>query len=243
MHTDHKILLRAILVEIDETILPREITLTADTGATAVLTVSNRRLLSLFLSDDETGQTGELPSDPTSAAKQYISRLLYMFGRCDEVALEVSERAPAKLAVGLSCSAQSLADAAGLCDIYGPLNPSLDRFLQDIKDMACAWIELGPPPAAQKSHGSEGLIKMLENFERASLNRGQTLAQAQKIGGQEPSCVLLPLKGDRLLTMVVSRNTKLIALTQTSEKQAICDNWYTITTSLTADRFGQKKPG
>lgn len=221
-------LLRAVLNEIDETVLPRVITLTGDTKAKATLTISNRRLVSIDFNDEATGHADQLPSDPASAAKYYISKLLSMFDRCSTMTLQGCGRAPANEIAGLSCSARSLADAADLKDFDSYLNPSLHGFLESIKSLAGAWIESNSLTDAHECFGPRDLIKKLNYLDRASLDGGDAFEQARRFGWREPSCSLLPINNSDLLTIVVDRTTKLMALTMVSEKETIGKNWHTV---------------
>jgi hypothetical protein len=221
----NKNLLRAVLNEIDETVLPRVITLTGDTKPKAALTISNRRLVSIVFDDEATGHAGQLPSDPASAAKHYVSKLLSMFDRCSEMTLQVSDRAPANEITGLSCSARSLADATDLREFDSHLNPSLHGFLESVKGLAGAWIERNSLTGAHECFGPGDLIKKLKDFDRASLDGGDAFVRARRFEWREPSCALLPINNSELLTIVVNRSTKLVALTIVSEKETIGEKW------------------
>jgi hypothetical protein len=139
--------------------------------------------------------------------------------------LQASGRAPAKEIAGLSCSARSLADAADLKDFDCYLNPSLHGFLESVKDLAVAWVESDSLTSVNASFGPDDLIKKLKDFSRASLVGGDDSEPPQRFGQREPSCTLRPLNHSELLTVVVDRSARLMALTMVKEMESIGENW------------------
>lgn len=179
--------LAALLREIDETVLARELALTAATGGVARLAISNRRLVSLRIDGDP--DPDDPPPDPYSAARHYV-RLLRQFLK-DAVTVEF---ALARIGFdpdlpGARCSARNLADTAALPLAGDGDAARIGAFAGAIAPLAVAW-SLEPGAAAVETSGDESDLACLAAVADTLADPGSR--QATSWGGADPICVLLP---------------------------------------------------
>ncbi|WP_109464636.1 hypothetical protein [Albibacillus kandeliae] len=129
-------LLVSVLREVDETVLPRQITLTTDTGHRADLTVSNRRLKALAIGDMPCDE----PSDPDSAARLFAARLAALVEGAERVTFSYARCAAGFSQRTIGCSARSLAAAAGVNPVTTGQGRTIEGFLGSISAHCLAWI-------------------------------------------------------------------------------------------------------
>lgn len=229
-------LLRSVLLETDETVLPREITLTSDIGTTARLIVSNRRLTLLTIDNKAAVPPDQAPPDPSSLARLYVEKIKSFTKNCAEISITVSPVSGSSRPSGLSCSASALAETAGFRDFGVNSDSSLNGFVKNLKELSSAWIKSDFCSGVDEMHGSSDLTELLEQTCQAAVENGVAFTPGPQFGSKLPICVLLPVSDDRLVTILVSQGMTFLALTGISDRQVICENWHNVAATVGIDR-------
>lgn len=162
---DPRMLLSAILAEIDETILPRRLDLRRPDGARLRIDVAGRRVLAL----PEGG--GALPDAPDAAARIVARALTDHLGTSRRLGLVVRrlERIPG---IAAGCTAAHLALAL---DVPAPSSPGEDvatGLARALDALAMGWIRLARPGQIAAQGGAPGHARDLV---RLSLNMAEDL--------------------------------------------------------------------
>ncbi|OED50720.1 hypothetical protein AB838_00910 [Rhodobacteraceae bacterium (ex Bugula neritina AB1)] len=191
----------AVLREISETILPREITLCIGGRRAAVLTVAQRRLAGLSL--NSAADEPAAAEDPAAAAQLFASHLLRLEAQADGQlvgqAITFRRRPCAAPQDAGSCSAETL--AAALTAATG--STQLDRFRAQVAALeasqACERASIrasatlycpsggGQPQAS----GPEALLSQLDAVRQALMSKAARPASA-RMPAPKPECLLLP---------------------------------------------------
>ena len=145
-------LLASLVIEIDETILPRRLSFAVEGGATLHLAVANRRLQAMVPpAPDIAGQdTGELVDRPIPDAEDdAISALkdvvLSIFAEAKPVTIQSARMPGAGYASDVGVPANILARTWGIGDVpTEEMSPDdvMSRFLSDLGDDAVAWLRI-----------------------------------------------------------------------------------------------------
>lgn len=164
--------LRALMLEIDETILPRRLTFRATDGAGLVIEVANRRLLTfLDLPVDVAGDTDRatllspLPPDDDAAlaaAADALGRYVRLHGFATVTTAPLDRDLDPS---GIGRSAAAIAEALGL-DLYAPpvAVPAPDPargFAQGLKGMALATARLADGAVAPATGPDADAVRRL----------------------------------------------------------------------------------
>lgn len=218
----HEAVLRALLAEMDETVLPRQFELISDTGAKLVLTVSNRRLLSVA----GAGEGIRAATDPEDLADQAMVMLRALLDQADSVTLDVIKAAPPDTAASsISCSVRLLADAAGLAAFDDTDDALPGNFVEMVKALAHAWLRFDTGWRDREGDGPDDLIEQLKSVGRQVRDGGVPLLQESQFRLHEPNCLLLPMDDGRTLVIAVADGTRLMALLSAKDRQAVFENW------------------
>ncbi|MEX0301349.1 MAG: hypothetical protein AB3N24_02890, partial [Leisingera sp.] len=183
-------LMAALLREISETVLPRELTVICGQQTAAVLLVAHRRLAGVCLDrpDDAGTGTGPAPDDPAAAARIFAGRL-----RALEAAAEAGgftlRRRPCKTPQGAgSCTVQMLRDALAAEAAGGPL----EAFRAIAEAKAEAWMFCSRKAQAPEAHGPENLLRQLDTV-RGAIAPSAGPGVSARLPERRPECLLLPV--------------------------------------------------
>lgn len=121
--------LAAVFKRIDETILPRALTLTARDGRSLRLLVSNRRLMRVETTHETTAED-DAPVDPEAAAAVFARRLQPLLGDGQKVEMACVRYSADAFFWNVGCSAGLLAKAMGAAPARRAVQ-SLESLLQD----------------------------------------------------------------------------------------------------------------
>ncbi|NIZ61523.1 hypothetical protein DL239_11090 [Sedimentitalea sp. CY04] len=200
-------LLHSLLIEIDETMLPRQLTLFFGQDAVAKLRVGHRRLLSLELTND-TGNTH--PVDAISPAQTYAQQLQQLSAMYQNTGFHITRRACETGIETQSCSATQIAD----CLVpQAPQGSRLSQVLASVSALAEAWVLLGEDSAQLGSSGPETLTDKLTELARADKAAKAKSGRALRMPEMIPSFMLLTISGDTKVIMSWDQTeTLLIAL-------------------------------
>ena len=227
MPEERQAFLHRLLVEIDETVLPRQITVSSEAGPVTTLTVSNRRLVSLLL-DHENQPAEQTPDDPATLALNYVKTLQSLTETGSKISISVSQLSHQKSSTGLSCSAHSLANAMGITDFGTSADTSLEDFIKETTNRASAWLKDEFCLDAPECQGAPEELILLQEAYQAAIGKGITFASGPQFGSRSPICVLLPAHGDRLVTILATQSTTFLALSSKNMRSDICENWHKV---------------
>jgi len=175
-------LLHSLLREIDETILPRRLTLYFDHQVVAELTVSHRRLLSL----DLTGASSPA-GNQTSIAQIYAQRLRQLVLSNTGTGFRIT-RQPCETGIeSESCSAKLLMDTLAAQQDQSHLR----GFLSLVGHDAEAWIFLDSSAGQTDSSGPDALIQRLSGLAGSDAAARQRRNPTVRVPDQAPSCMVL----------------------------------------------------
>ena len=214
-------LMVTVLREIDESVLPRDIRVSTDNGDELHLLVSNRRLISVKASGASIPSDQASPGDPDEAARIYLDRLKSVLGSARKIELTHKRCPDLRDSDSVSCSAQSLARAAGLSvGILGG-SPGLRDFLKSLESLATAWLYLPGKAAESQSNGDPALINGLSAF----LDQTRPKENKAQIAARKPDCTVLPLPNGSLLISATTLGQHLLALVPESNLNAVITAW------------------
>ncbi|MCA0869801.1 hypothetical protein LCL97_03090 [Seohaeicola saemankumensis] len=207
--------LRLILREIDETVLPRYLTVYDSDRPLARLVVSNRRLFAL---ECEGTAATEAPSDPPAAARVFVKGLRNLATTATALRIRTSGRALEIGHSGVSCSASHLAAAAGLSENGGDAD-RLDAFVDQVKPFCHGWARCGLQDT--ETGGDAELADHLIGLSET----GYGLARSARVAPSRPECAILPLPEEVSLVVAADGRRRLIAVIPTETAPDVLSVW------------------
>lgn len=177
-------LLPRILSEIDETLLPRQVTLAAGNDRSVVLSVTNGRVLRVNAVDgvaDPEGLTGETLEPGDAQAMASLKALFEdLAGDEDQVLVRQETVIDDLDAAQAGLSAESLAKAwetsfvpADLSEGEELAGAAIDTFLQATQDVVTAWLMTGPETSESEGAGPADAVDELTAFAEARRETGE----------------------------------------------------------------------
>ncbi len=207
--------LRLILREIDETVLPRYLTVYDSDRPLARLVVSNRRLFAL---ECEGNVATEVPSDPPAAARVFVQGLRNLAATATILRIRTSGRALEIGHSGVSCSASHLAAAAGLSENGGDAD-RLDAFVDQVKPFCHGWTRCGAQD--NRTGGDSELADHLIGLSET----GYGLTKSSRVAPARPECAVVPLPEDVSLVVAADGRRRLIAVIPTETASEVLSVW------------------
>jgi len=216
--TTGKTLMMSLLVEFDETILPRQLTLETDTGRLVGLRVAGRRLLWI---DSAAGE----PQPGT--AGEMLAALQQIFDGAT-TALLWSRRAaradPGDIA-GIAISA--LVAAGGLFQSAPAPHDPVPGLFNALSGRMTAWLMLDGPGNKVEQGGDATQLQRLGTLVREGLDDIEKQMAHALADPKEPGCVMLSSGGASGLTLLYARsgNSRLLALLASSDISGVLPAW------------------
>lgn len=214
---DGKGLLRAVLQEIDETILAREIIFRNAAGSTLGFEVANRRLLRVSdwpaKSIPAAAATAlKLPfADAASPAIDALAKLLQVFLKDrDSLTVSFARLSRSSDASEIGCSAAALAEAWSL-DLYATSEASqkrlLEKFIASCADLVQAWLLIDGLDILRSGGPADQVQQLTE------LSRGDIAAFDEQLVHASPAaerahCMLLGTKEPKSATILYAKNAE-----------------------------------
>ncbi|NVK12798.1 MAG: hypothetical protein HWE35_01335 [Rhodobacteraceae bacterium] len=175
----------AVLREIRETVLPREITLCISGRAAATLTVAQRRIAGFTLQDS--ADPSSAAEDPEAAAQLFAARLLVLQAGGKSGKFSFRRRpCPAPQGAG-TCSAGTLAAAVAAAS-----GGRLDQFRARALPQAAAWLHCPAGSTQMRGDGPEALLARLDAVRQTLASKASRPASA-RMPVPKPDCLLLPV--------------------------------------------------
>lgn len=195
----------ALLREIGETVLPREITLCIGQTPAAVLTAAHRRLAGLSLGG--TAEAGDAPEDPAAAARLFAARLNRLEAAAAGTGVTFRRRPCAAPQDAGSCTTAQLQEALAAAG-----RSPLSSFRSAAAPQALAWIHCGPGGQAPDTGGPEPLLNQLQAV-RSTFAASAARPGSARMPARKPDCLLLPVSPDvRILAASHEEELLLLAL-------------------------------
>ncbi len=219
-------LLCAVLREIDETILPREIIIECQVFGTMRLSVSNRRLAAIRFDHDIDETPMVQAEDSQDMAQQFAQILTQAFETSQEARILRPRRLPAGTSFNMSCSCQSLADAAGIADFR--LLPVVEEvgFLDAVQGVAKAFVKTNADLTNYATTGSQGEVELLQEFHRNFQTGQSARGHARRLNLDEPQCLMVPLANARTIVLTVDVEGHALALVPNEETPRLTQAWH-----------------
>ena len=218
-------LMLTLLREIDETMLPRAFSISTDTGMSARMLISNRRLICLDIDSNARSTDQSLPTDPEAAANLYARQLQDVFHRSREIRFRSTGRENEAMATSISCSAQGLAESFGI-----PLNSQskpnkLDEFIRKVEPFALASVRVSSGQQDQDVHGSDQMVSLLTALVQRRAKTAPHHTQPPQIASAQPRCEIVQLNDALSLVQAFEQDEKILFLVGAEEIGNVSTNW------------------
>ncbi len=224
--SDGRNVLRVLLEEVDETMLPRQLTLNCQPAGIVRVLASNRRMSGIEIVGSPKADQSAAPTGPAELANHYASTLSQIFAHCSEVTLLPPERIENLQSSDCSCSAQLVAEAARLDCFTSDNTQSFDGFFSALKDVAEAWVEFGSDHAQSGAGGPPEHVDHLSTTfrkfrELASLPSGKT-----KFRSSAPEFICAPLTDNDALIACSRQKGWFLAIVPADQIEELSTQWH-----------------
>lgn len=190
-------LVRRVIDEIDETILPRRIDIVAGDQVVGRMIASHRRLIAL----DTAHPAPESNATPEGMARAHVETLVQIGDSHPQASLCCRGRIENVATDSQSCSVEQLA----ACTVADDRTEPLERFLGEIEDRAQGWIRLGGRTTILGSGGSQDLVVRLADLGQLVAEKRMYKGSLSRLKRNEPTCSILPFS--RTLRAVVASDS------------------------------------
>lgn len=215
----HANLLHSLLREIDETILPRQLTLYFDQQLVAELTVSHRRLLSFNLT-----ATPASASDRSSVAQTYAQQMRQLVASYNGAGFRIT-RQPCDIGIeSESCSAKLLVDTLAAQQDQS----QLQGFLSLAAPSALAWMVQDNNAETTDCSGPEDLIQRLTGLANSSAAARQKRSATLRVPDQTATCMVLTMSPEVRVVLAVHQSEVLLIALPTRNLDTALHEWRSI---------------
>lgn len=214
-------LAEVLLQEIDETVLPRELSIFAGADPKAVLTVAHRRLAGVALQGVPDGASEA--DDPQMAAALFAGRLKRLETEISGCGFTIMRRACKAPAGAGSCTAQMLRDALS----ETPEDSRLDLFRAAVQARASAWIFEPAGGGPLDTGGAQGVLGQLDAA-RAALVAGLQGTRRPPMFQSKPECFVLPLSPDARVIAATDAGQVLLLACSPPQAEEIMSKWQAV---------------
>ena len=218
-------LLLALFQEIDETVLPREITLSTDSDTVVRLLISNRRLLCLDIDNSPDHPDQPASEEIENVAQVYTSQLQNVFKRSGEIHVRFTSRASASASDSKSCTASSLAASVGLPLTAPGQSNGLDSFCGHLEQMALAAVRYRSGPEQPVSKGDGDLTALLIGIAERSRNNSKKSGRLPGISAVQPYCSIVQISDTKSLMTVSGQTEKALFLLSPEDAHNAMAEW------------------
>ena len=222
----HVNLMQALLVQIDETMLPRRLTLFFGQDAVAKLRVCNRRLLSLELTN---GPGPEGPARLTSAAQVYAQQLQQLSATYQGTGFRITRQVCETGIETQSCSATQLAECLTLQPQQGS---RLTHVLAGISAMADAWVLQGEDASEDSRFGPAALTEQLTELAHTDRTTKNNNGHALRMPEITPSYLVLSISSDTKVIIAWDQAETLLVAVPAQHLPEMGAAWHKVFSSL-----------
>ena len=218
-------ILQRVLQEIDETVLPRRLTISCRPGGAVRMVVSNRRLVTLDLDGEDAAEWRPACGDPVEAARHFAGRLSRVLRSCSEARLMRPERIGTFEPSGVSCSARLLAAAAEVADHRHSAKTAGGDFHSLVAKAALARIEVTPQSDTPERHGPGDLVAGLDDLLERIRSGQFFFPHDSRFRPEGSQCLAAPLTATTSLLVAVHQGAWIIALLPGDSVDEILGTW------------------
>ena len=214
-------LLQRILVEIEETILPRQLKVYFGQTKVATLRVCHRRLLSL----DLVSETG--PSEQTaqhSAPQIYAQRLRHLVATTQDTGFRITRQVCDTGVETESCSVAQLVDSLELQHQDSRLNGFLSMIRADVD----AWVLQVEDASQHSSHGPAVLTRQLTELAGLDQISKQKRGQALKLPEKTPSYLVLSMSRETNVFIAWDQVETLLVAVPAQHLTTVSTVWHSV---------------
>jgi len=211
-------LLSALVREIDEVILPREILLLSDGRIVATVIASNRRLVDLRISDVS---MPPIEGSPDDVARSYAQAISAIQERAGSVTLQRGGRAAQSTTSSSACSAQRLSDIA---QTLGQQN-LIEKFLNLSQAQALGWVWHQTAQAGQRQGGAEEVVSALERLGVLRSEIQSSKRVSRQLDHAKPSCTALFLAPDMMAIIATDHEDTLMMAIPQDKVLSVMSGW------------------
>ncbi len=215
-YTDFDTLVRDLLLQVRDTVLPRHVSLNGPEQEICSLTLAGRGLVAFdFPHARHDAQPERTPAGPEPIARRFLQILQASFPRNGACRLQVTGPAPLGAGVRPRCTAEQLASAhRGV----PPRSPT-ESFLAGLQPHARAWLRVARDGSRTGQSGSPPDQALLDAFAAHLL----PTADSGQITG--PTCVLFPCAGDGMVAWITDRTTRGLLLLDRATQDQVLRCW------------------
>ncbi|AZV77277.1 hypothetical protein EBB79_04805 [Parasedimentitalea marina] len=221
-------LMHQILFEIEETILPRQLTLHFDQTIVATFRVSHRRLLSLDFAVDADQAKQPQRSEHRSAAQVYAQRLLHLSAMHQDASFRITRQICETGLETESCSVAQLVDSLKMQQ----QESRLKGFLTKVSANVDAWVLQAEGDNQHSCHGPAALTGQLTELANIDQTAKQKRGQALKMPEKAPSYLVLSMSGETNVILAWDRSETLLIALPTQHLTSFNTAWHSVFSSL-----------
>jgi len=196
--TDGQNALHHILCEIDETVLPRRITVVCQPGGDIALTVSNRRLLSIEPCNTPQEQG---PKTPEDMAQRFGLALQSAMAGAENVRIRKPEPLGDHQQSDLSVSATLLRTALDVERASGAPGAQAEDAASALRLAASSWVEATLDLIFPVQRGPEDEVASLKAFWQNYAAKAAGMTRQDRIETRAEHLIFIPLHGDTGLAL------------------------------------------
>ncbi|MCF6233708.1 MAG: hypothetical protein L3J36_11540 [Rhodobacteraceae bacterium] len=213
-----KTLMMSLLIELDETILPRHFTLETDTGHSVGLRVAGRRLLRIdqAVGDTQPGSAGEI-----------LAQLQQVFDGATKAWLCCRRAVRADPGANPGIAISALVAAGGLIQSAPAAHDPVPDLFNALSGRLTAWLMLNSPGNKVEQGGDSTQLHRLDTLAREGLEDIEIQMTHSLADPKGPGCVMLPWGGTNGLTLLYARSghARLLALLASREISCVLPAW------------------
>ncbi len=214
-------LLELVTRTVDETVLPRNYTLTNGAGHIAMLTVSNRRLFGLRFDDTLHPEQRSDALGADELAGDILNQLRSVCETPGPYQLHLHSRAESLSAVDASCSVACLRKASSI-----PQDENrLASFSSRIQSMAEAWLYNENTGRPSQCSGPADIQERLLVLEEEIIERNNDRNRSLRTALVKPSLTVLPFRDGKRVIIALDKQNFILAIIREAEVQGIIQFW------------------
>ncbi len=214
-------LLVSLMVELDETILPRQFKLETNTGRSVVLRVAGRRLLGIDAKATEARDTQPGAVGKTLGDLQQIFHGATKATLCSQRIVRATPGADPGIAIS------AIVAAGGLFQSLPATPDPVPELFKALSGRITAWLVLDSSGNKVEKGGDSDQLDRLDTLVRDGLEDIEIQMAHSLTDPNEPGCVMLSSGGTNGLTLLYARSQHggLLALLPTSEISSVLPAW------------------
>ena len=200
-----------ILAEINQTVLPRVLTINLHPAAKLTLKVSHRRLFECCSTDQRVSGRSQNSSDPKAMAHEFVVILKETLSRSQTICIETPKAIDEVGDRSMSCSVHALQDVAGISIGEDSDKTSDMRRMKHITSLAYAWRLTERGEKENDIYGSTDDQDLLQKLHHVLFSSDGTDHSAPSMT-ESDVCFICPLDDASVILAIERGDMKLLAL-------------------------------